>query len=53
MRYLALGQDVIVVLDGRAYYFGPEGETRAVAEPQSVDKAIEQVLNLLKGFVNY
>lgn len=52
-RYLALGQDVIVVLDGRAYHFGPEGETNAAAEPQGVDKAIEQILDWLRGLVSY
>ena len=51
-RYLALGQDVIVVLDGRAYHFGPEGETSVAAEAQVIDNALAQILNWLKGLVN-
>ncbi|MHB1357821.1 MAG: VIT domain-containing protein [Anaerolineae bacterium] len=52
-RYLALGQNVIVVLDGNAYHFGPQGETEAVAEPQHIDSALAQILRWLKELVSF
>jgi Ca-activated chloride channel homolog len=47
-RYLALGQDVTVVLEGKAYHFGAQGASSAVVEPVSTDNSLVQILNWLK-----